>query len=112
MIELLFKLLVGHAFADFAFQSDAIAKGKNKNNKTVPPVGQKYVPCWPYYLTAHTLIHSGMVYLITNSLGFALFEFVSHWAIDYCKCDNKLTVHQDQALHLACKLIIVAGSIL
>jgi hypothetical protein len=106
MIDLLFKLIIGHAFADFAFQSDVMAKGKNKNNKTIPPIGQKYFPCWTYWLTAHALVNCGVIYLITNNAGLALIEFISHWIIDYNKCDNKLTVHQDQALHFMTLLII------
>ena len=106
VIDLLFKLLCGHAIADFAFQSDAIARGKNKNNKTEPPPGQKYVACWPYYLTAHALIHGGMVTIITGSVLLGMFETVAHWCIDYGKCNNWYGVHIDQFLHFSCKLIL------
>jgi hypothetical protein len=103
VLTLLFKLLIAHAFADFAFQSDAIGKGKNRHNKTEPPPGAKFTPCWIYYLTAHSLIHGGMVYLVTGSALIGILETVAHWIIDFGKCDNRYGVHVDQLLHLTCK---------
>jgi hypothetical protein len=108
MIILFIKLLMGHALADFALQSDAMAKGKNRNRKPdlalIPP-GQSYVPCWPYWLTAHALIHGMTVWLITGSIGLGIAETVCHWLIDFFKCENQLTVHEDQGLHVLCKVI-------
>ena len=104
---ILFMLLFGHALADMALQPEAMAKGKNRNN--VPqyiPEGQKLVPCWPYWLTAHALINGGFVYLITGNIGFGIWETVAHWIIDYIKCSKNghLNPHTDQALHFICKL--------
>lgn len=101
----LFLLLAGHALADFALQSDSMAKGKNRHRKTHPPPGAKYQPCWHYWLTAHALIHGGVVYLITQSLILGLAEFVSHWVIDFYKCENKYGIHTDQGLHIGCKFL-------
>ena len=108
MIELLFFMLVGHALADFSLQTDVMAKGKNRNRKPDPgvvPPGQKYMPCWHYWLTSHTLIHGGAVALITGVWWLGALETVAHWVIDFAKCDNMIGVHQDQALHVACKLL-------
>lgn len=104
MIALFFKLLIGHAVADFALQTDTIAKGKNRHRKTDPPPGQKYVPCWPFFLSAHALIHGGAVTIATGSLLLGLFETIAHWLIDFGKCDNWYGVYTDQALHLGCKI--------
>ena len=105
ILTILFKLLVAHALADFALQSDAMAKGKNRHNKPdFVPVGQKLVPCWPYWLSAHALISGGLVYIVTNSLTLGLFETVAHWFIDFAKCENWTNPNIDQALHLACRL--------
>jgi hypothetical protein len=106
-MEMLFWLLVGHAVADFSFQTDTMAKGKNRHNKTTPPVGQKYVPCWPYWLSAHAAIHGGAVALVTGSWVFGVGEFLAHWLTDFFKCENKYGVHTDQALHLAAKFLWV-----
>lgn len=106
MSELFFKLLVGHALSDFSLQTDAMAKGKNRNRKPeFIPEGQKYTPCWAYWLTAHSLIHGGCVYLITGSLLFGFLETGFHWIIDFCKCENWTNPHQDQALHIWCKIV-------
>lgn len=110
--ELLFYLLVGHALADFSLQTDVMAKGKNRNRMIDPdmlPPGQQHMPCWPYWLSAHALIHGGMVALITGIWQLGLIETVVHWIIDFTKCDNRISVHEDQILHFCCKLIYVGA---
>jgi hypothetical protein len=109
MMELFFYLIAGHALADFALQSDDMAKGKNRNRRLdmmlkIPP-GQKPMTVWPYWLTSHALIHGGAVALITGVWWLGLAEFVIHWAIDFAKCENWTGIHTDQALHVACKLL-------
>ena len=105
MVELFFKLLIAHALADFSLQTDSMAKGKNRNKKPdYIPEGQKFVPCWPYWLSAHALISGGAVYLVTNSLFIGMFETVAHWLIDFAKCENLTTPDQDQALHIICRI--------
>ena len=107
-MELLFKLLIGHALADYPLQGDATAKGKNRHNPPhgIPP-GQKLVAVWWHYMTAHALIHAGAVWIVTGSMWFALAEFVLHWCIDFAKCENWTNPHADQALHVACKVAYV-----
>lgn len=102
---LLFKLLIGHALADYPLQGDAIAKGKNRHNPPygIPP-GQKPVAVWFHYLTAHALIQAGFVWLITGQVKWAVAEFILHWAIDFAKCENWTNPHQDQLLHILCKI--------
>lgn len=106
--SLLFWLLFFHFLCDFALQSDAMAKGKNRNRRpdpgTVPP-GAAYVPCWPYWLTAHAMIHAGGTALALNSVAFGVAEGLCHWVIDFCKCENIIGVHEDQGLHILCKLV-------
>ena len=53
---------------------------------------------------AHALIHGGAVYLITGQLVYGLIETVSHWLIDFAKCEGKISMHVDQALHILLKL--------
>lgn len=109
MAELLFKLLFVHALADFSLQSDAMAKGKNRHKKPdYIPDGQKLVPCWPYWLTAHALISGGMVYLVTGSWYMGIVETVIHWILDFAKCENVTNPHSDQALHVLCRFIYAA----
>ena len=104
MLELLFELLVGHAVADFALQSDVMAKGKNRHNKVTPPPGQEYKACWPMWLLAHGLIHGGVVYYITGSVALGVFETITHSAIDFCKCEGLTEPYSDQIIHLTTKI--------
>ena len=110
MIERLFLLICGHALADFSLQTDVMAKLKNwKNTPDWIPDGQKYVPCWHYWMLSHSLIHGGIVYLITGNILFGFIETISHFGIDSLKCANKTNPNQDQFLHIACKIIYLGG---
>ena len=106
MFEQLFALIIGHAVADFWAQSDSIAKMKNRNrdNSAFIPPGQKAEAVWPYALTAHALIHGGVVWVITGNVWFGLFETVAHWLIDFGKCENWYGMKEDQGMHLLCKI--------
>lgn len=98
MIGRILLLFAGHALCDYPLQGDFLARGKNHKN---PILG---IPSWQMLL-AHALIHSGMVYLITRSLWFALAELAIHAATDYAKCDGRISFNQDQAIHYTCKLL-------
>ena len=102
---ILFVLLVAHAFADFAFQPTDMATGKNRHRRpaNLPP-GQKYTPCWQYWLTAHALVHGGTLFLLTGSFICGVMETVAHWIIDFMKCENWTNPHTDQLLHFLCKV--------
>lgn len=115
MIEiftLLFLLVAGHALADFVLQNEVMAMGKNRHSSVHQKRGPHFPP-WPYWLGAHTLIHGAVVYLLTHSLLLALAETLLHSLIDFLKCEGKLNFHQDQLLHLLCKVaycgIIASG---
>jgi len=99
------KLLIGHAFADFVFQGDTMAKGKNRHRKTEPPPGAQYQPTWFYWLTAHALVHGGIVWIITQNMWLGIAEIVCHWLIDFGKCENLYGIHTDQLSHIFFKLI-------
>ena len=106
ILSMLFWLLAGHAVADFTLQTDVMAKGKNRHKRpeNVPP-GQKAMPCWYYWLTAHALEHGACVALATGSVVLGLLEAALHWIIDFAKCDGYLNPHSDQFLHLLCKIL-------
>lgn len=107
-MTVLFQLIIGHALADFTLQTDPMAKGKNRHRVVDPskiPPGQKVQKVWPYWLTAHALIHGGMVGAILGRWDLAFAEFVVHWLIDFAKCENWTGIHSDQAMHAACKVL-------
>ncbi len=108
LFALLFFLMASHALVDYALQSETMASCKCRNCDS--PVA-KSVP-WYYWLTAHALLHGAAVGAVVRWCGFdwntvaalALAETVTHWVIDFGKCQQWFTIHLDQALHLICKL--------
>lgn len=105
MTQLLFALLIGHALADYPLQGDFLARAKN-HKQPVPGV--------PFYqaLGAHSLIHGGIVWLITGFWWLGLMEISAHALIDYAKCDGRIGFNVDQGLHAICKVayvLIVVG---
>jgi hypothetical protein len=104
-IELFFKLLIGHAVADYALQPPNIALGKNRH--AGPPkeyneaIHGKRQPIWVMVMAAHTLIHAGAVWVITADPVLAFWQFLTHYAIDTMKCERWFNVWIDQALHVA-----------
>jgi len=104
-MSIFFKLLIGHAFGDFVFQSEWMAKHKNRNRSSIPPPGQKQQTVWVYVLTSHALVHGGIVWLLTGNMWLGLAETIAHWCIDFGKCENWYGIHMDQWLHFACKCV-------
>jgi hypothetical protein len=108
MLVLFFKLIIGHALADFVLQPTPMAKWKCRRRGQKDGLdGEMDVPSWPYWLSAHALIHGGVVWLVTNNITFGIVEVVLHWMIDFAKCEKKTNIHIDQVLHLLCKVIYV-----
>ena len=115
---MLFFLLAGHALMDYSLQTDpmAVCKCRRANNPL-----QQSVP-WYYWLTAHALIHGGMVGVLFQwrygdwnlAVAFAIAETVVHWFIDFGKCEKLYGMHVDQSLHVLCKVLwwgLVAGEV-
>lgn len=101
-IYLLAVLICTHFLCDYALQNDFIAKFKARF------VDGKYNTMWGWVLSAHAAIHALPVLLLTQSLGTALLMFVTHWFIDLCKCEGRITLNQDQAMHLLVVFTIAA----
>ncbi len=98
-----FQLLVAHAVADFVLQQEAMASGKNRHNN-IHKEKSNHFPAWYYWLSAHALIHGGTVYIVTGSSVLGIVETLLHWLIDYSKSEGWLNFHQDQVLHIGCKV--------
>lgn len=99
-IEIMFLLVAWHCFADYALQNDFMANAKNRNTD----IGKEM---WLAVLPAHAMIHAAGVFVITQSVLLALVELVSHAAIDFLKCENKISFKVDQYSHIAIKLVIL-----
>lgn len=102
-MELFFLFLVGHAVCDFVLQSPVMGKGKNRRRQRAE-VQEPDFPAWYFWLSAHALTHGGAVSLVSGSWGLGVLETLLHAAIDHTKCEERITLNQDQALHIACKL--------
>jgi hypothetical protein len=92
LITLLVLLLVWHALADYPLQGDYLARMKNPNTPATA-----FDPPWWLFLGTHAL-------LLTGSLWLALAEFLAHAAIDWAKCEGRISFVADQLLHVACKV--------
>ncbi len=101
---LFFALAIGHALGDYPLQSDFLAKHKNRHfahaYTDLPPARTLWLHC----LTAHALIHAGIVWLLTGRAALGAAELVLHWLIDWLKIERKINFHVDQLLHLLCKV--------
>jgi len=115
LVILFFLYLFAHCIADTSFQTDAMATGKNRNrpiDMSRVPKGQKPLNLWYMWLTHHSAVHGGIAflitYIVTHNFVFsgilAIIEFVSHWIIDFGKCENKYSPIGDQLLHLGMKV--------
>lgn len=103
-LTLFLWLVLGHYVMDFWAQSNWLAQAKNRHRSPgEPPPGQKPQAVWPHALTAHAAHHGAAVAFITNNPALALGEWFVHWLIDWGKCENWYGIHEDQALHIACK---------
>lgn len=103
-MDTFFLLLAGHAFADFAVQPEAMALGKCRRYKPAPASAAGW-PHWSYWLTAHALVHGGIVALITGNWWLGLAETLVHWAIDFAKCEGWTVLHADQGMHVVTKIL-------
>lgn len=98
LLTLLFLLVVAHFLADYPLQGPFLSEAKNRNTA----VGKVF---WPHALAAHSFIHGGFVFLLTSSIWLAFAEIVIHSAIDWLKCENRITLNMDQAIHIGCKVL-------
>lgn len=96
-LGMFFLLVFCHCLADYPLQGDFLAQAKNRNT----PLGKVF---WKHALFAHSMIHGGFVFLITGNLLAASLEVLLHALIDFMKCENKINLNVDQALHFVCKI--------
>ena len=97
MAEMLFYLVAAHALADYPLQGDFLSKAKDRRTD----IGKLF---WPHALFAHSMIHGGAVAIITGSVGLGVAEVVAHAVTDWLKCEHRIGLHTDQAIHLLCKV--------
>ena len=94
--RMMFLMMAGHAYADFALQSPHHSRAKYPGNETGIP--------WTVGLGCHGLIHGGIVALVTGSWLLGVAETVAHAGIDGLKSRGWYGQTTDQFLHFACKI--------
>lgn len=110
MIELIIKMIGSHILADFVFQSDTMAKMKNRHYidpELKKRFGKKYKPSWYFWLSAHALTHGIVLFLLTGIWELFIIESIAHFIIDFMKCEKWTTMKLDQALHYITKSIYI-----
>ena len=93
----LFALLVGHFLADYPLQGDFLARAKDRHSDLAKHFD------WRHAMCAHVMIHAGFVAAVTGSLGLAFLEAGIHFFTDCAKCDKRISLNTDQAIHITCK---------
>ena len=106
---LFFLLICGHALGDFSLQNQWVALNKERRRGDTPepdtvPSGAK-VTIWPYLLTAHSLHHGFLVFVITQSGALAVAETAVHWVSDFGKGEAWYGFHFDQSIHILSKAV-------
>lgn len=99
--ELVFFLVAGHFIVDYPLQGDTVAVQKSPLTDNALSVA---VP-WYYWMTAHALMHGATVAFLTGRVWMGVGETIAHWGIDYAKCTRRIGIHNDQGLHIACKMV-------
>lgn len=95
---LLFVLIGGHFYFDFAGQGPFMSDAKNVT-RPVPGVD------WWLVLFGHATIHGTFVAAMTGNVYLGLVEVVVHYVTDLSKCRNRISFLMDQVIHLVCKLV-------
>lgn len=112
---LLGALFIGHAFADYALQTDFMARAKNRHWAKSFSGGPPDAPpgtLWLFVLSAHSAIHAGVVWILTGCGWLGLAEFIIHWIVDWMRMEGKISFRTDQFAHLGCKAAYVAAAAL
>ena len=103
-LQIFFALLIAHALFDYPLQGDFLSRNKNRHYKDE---NNNVKGLWIHCLTSHSILHAGIVWLITGSFIIGIMEFVLHWIIDFLKCEGITNFHTDQFLHVLCRILYV-----
>ncbi len=99
---LLFALFFAHALADFPLQQEFIAQAKKPDFWKEQESSNGFE--WIFILGAHSIIHGGLVWLVSGSLLLGTIEVTLHFTIDHLRNKQLMSFTTDQLLHLCCKV--------
>ncbi|MEZ2128895.1 MULTISPECIES: DUF3307 domain-containing protein [unclassified Sinorhizobium] len=96
ILTIALMLLAAHWVFDYPLQGEFLANAKRSG------------PLRVYHLIAHAGMQGAGVALVTGNIWLGLLEWLAHAVIDEAKVRGKTTLAQDQALHIACKVLWLA----
>ena len=104
-MDILFFLMLGHLFGDFALQTDNMATHKKKSLVILTYHVIIYTIClWGFFIFYSLLYQSGLFLRIATII-FLGIVFILHWLQDFIKSrhnnNSKQAYYLDQALHIA-----------
>ncbi len=103
-MDLMFFLLLGHFYGDYAFQTDHVANKKKESLKHLTLHSMIYVVSIWAAIVAYSLLSDSRLFLSAGSLFFLGFLLIQHWLQDFYKGrwgnHSKQFYYIDQALHI------------
>lgn len=110
MVDLLFYLLLGHFFGDFALQTDRVAAEKQGSIKVLTYHVTLYTLVVSVFLHAGLLLNGQDTFLSITTIGVLVTVFIAHWIQDYLKAfkfnGTKQVFYLDQAMHILVLFVI------
>lgn len=104
VVQLFVAMCIGHYWSDWSLQNNFVGMGKNR---LLPQFNKDLGIPWYHMMIAHCAIHAGVFWIISGSFMVCILEFVTHFIIDVLKCEKKIGIVTDQALHLIMKAVYV-----
>ncbi len=92
-LVLALMLLAAHWLCDYPLQGQFLSDAKQSG------------PLRIYHLIAHSGMQGAGVAVVTGNIWLGLAEWLAHTFIDEAKVRGRTTFAQDQALHVACKIV-------
>jgi len=110
MVDLLFYLLLGHFFGDFALQTDRVAAEKQRSLKVLTYHVTLYSLVLMVFLYAGLLLNGQNTFLSITTIWVVVGVFIAHWIQDYLKAFKfngaKQAFYLDQAMHVFILFVI------
>jgi hypothetical protein len=110
MIDLLFYMILGHFFGDFALQTDRVAAEKGKSKVVLTYHVTLYTLTLTAFLLFGLLMNGDNSFFSWITLVVVAVIFVAHWTQDYLKAfkfnGTKQAFYLDQAVHILILFLI------
>lgn len=110
MVDLLFFLVLGHFFGDFALQSDRVAAEKQKSQKVLAYHVAMYTIVIALSLFIGLYLNGSNAFFSAATIVVLLVIFAGHWIQDYLKAfrfnGTKQAFYFDQGIHILVLFII------